>query len=484
MQKSKLLRILNSLSKKELRDLERFIHSDYFKVAASSKTLFAGLVKYKFPLVEENIDKEKLWKKIYPKKDFSLKLFTNKMSDLTKEIERFLVIQSLEQESEKYQFQKLKAKAFKAHNLYGDFKKEVQQLLKEQQQATTIEGFSLYRELADLNHQFYFHAKNHKIELKNFSFDKIWQGHQHLSLLGNLIYGIEAINRNQILGKPIDFLPNNLLTDSVLQKNANHPLLLQLYIQLYQLITANHHSLQKFDEVADTIIANLKSVDFENKEILLLSLSNYLTKRIYDGATEFKTKIFKIFYTLHEEGVFTKYGSLGENTFLNMINASLHYKEVAWTQNFIKEAIPKLEISIRERVAQLGWVYFYFGTKQYEKAIKKLIIQKGTNHLFKVRMRSLSIRIYYEVSLTDPTYFPTFFNACTQFTNFLKKEKAFTQNKKISYLNFTTIIRRLGKWKHQLDKQYDKERKFVLLDKLNNMEQVALKEWLSEKIKE
>lgn len=478
MQKTKLLRLLNSLDGTELKALSKFIHSDYFKVSKSSIKLFDSLLKHAPHFEEEEIDKEKLWKKIYPKKDFSLKLYTNKLSSLSIQVERFLVIQILESKEEKHHFRQLKAKALNSHNLYADFKKEIQQLLNEREKPT-IEGMAAFRALAALNHQIYFQAKNHKVELKDFNFEKIWEGHQSLSLLGILIYTIESINRHQILGEPIGFIDNQLL-NQLAQKNDNQPLIIQLYIQLYQLVTAKNHSLEQFDEVTDAIILHLNSVDYESKEILLVSLSNYLGKRIYEGATTFKSRVFKIYYALYQEGVFTQHGSLGENTFLNMINYGINYKGAAWTQQFMEEATPKLEISIRERVTQLGWVYYYFATKQYDDVLKNLVVQKGSNHLFKMRMHSLGVRTYYELALTDNTYYQILFSACTKFSHFLKNEPAFTEDKKRSYLNFLSILRTLAK--HQQQQDYGIEERERIKRQIGDTPQMALKEWLMEKV--
>lgn len=479
MEKIKLLRLLQSLSKPELKDLTKFIHSDYFKVAMPLIRLYDGLQKHSPLFQESQLNKPELWKKIYPKSEYSLKRLTNKMSELGKEVERFLVIQSLEQKENKYQFRKLKIDAFNQHNLYGDFKKEVQKLIAENQKQTK-KNIDTYRELAELYHTFYFNAKNHKVELNDFSFGAIRDNHRRYSLLGNLIYSIETINRHQVLGEEYDIVHASIIAPQLLINSDSHPLLINLYIKVYQLVIAHKCDTTQFDEVADFVIQHLQEIDLSDREILLITLSNYLTKSIYSGAMASDYRVFKIYRTIYEEGIFTKHGHLGENTFLNMVSFGLRYSDANWTKQFIVEATPKLEFSIREHVAQLGWVYYYFSIKEYKNVLKNLSIQKGSNHLFNIRMKSLKVRTFYELAIEDNTYFPLLFTACKNFTSFLKNESAITPDKKRSYLNFISLIRTLARYKK--NKNYSAFERKIMKEKLSNTLQITLKEWLIEKI--
>ena len=90
MQNSKLTGILQSLTKIELKDFNLYLHSDLFNSNQEVRALYECL-KNTFPhFDEEQVTKEKIFKKLYPKQKYNDQKIRYLFTDLTKHLENYL----------------------------------------------------------------------------------------------------------------------------------------------------------------------------------------------------------------------------------------------------------------------------------------------------------------------------------------------------------------------------------------------------------
>ena len=479
--KAKSLRLLQNLNKVERKALVKFLHSEYFKVPAPCIRLFEGLQQYAPNFEEAKIDKAQLWEKLYPEKPYSLKILTNKMSDLNKEIERFLVIQSITQTDKSYLYKHLKAKTFNRHVLYDDFAKEVQNLITEKEDIAP-QNLASYRELADLYHTFYFHPDYNKITTQSLFINKIWKNNQNYSLLSNLICAVEILTRTYLFKETCPQNFTEIIEQQINLYEGDKPLIIQVYIQLYQLLRLPSASFAQYKLLENLILENLAVIDAENKEILLLSVANYLSKLINAGKTAYKERFFSIYQTIYEQGIFTKSGApISDNVFLNMISFGARYSDLAWLEDFIKNV--KLSKTNKDKVVQLGWCYYFFETEQYNKAAKQLATLGGGDVFFKTRIRSLEVRIHYELAIKEKNDFTTFYTKHKSFVNFIRNSATtINGDKKAGYRNFLKLLYSLARLKDT--NKYTNSKQQLLINRLNSVESILFKSWLKTKIME
>jgi len=100
MQNSKLISLLRTLKKEELKALDKFLQSPYHNSSQKLLTFFRLINKhYKNDFTNSRLDKEKIFKKLYPNapvyQDSNIR---NLMALLKQQIEQFLFIEMVQKE--------------------------------------------------------------------------------------------------------------------------------------------------------------------------------------------------------------------------------------------------------------------------------------------------------------------------------------------------------------------------------------------------
>ena len=93
MLKSSLLEIIRTFTPKVLINFEDFVNSPYFNKNINVINLFAEIKKYAPEFNQENLEKEKVWGKIFPAKEYNYGIIKNLIHDLNKLCETFLLLE-------------------------------------------------------------------------------------------------------------------------------------------------------------------------------------------------------------------------------------------------------------------------------------------------------------------------------------------------------------------------------------------------------
>ncbi|MEO6695149.1 MAG: hypothetical protein ABIY50_08940 [Ignavibacteria bacterium] len=90
MLKSSLLEIIRTFTPKELIKFEDFVNSPYFNKNKNVLNLFNEIKKYAPEFKDENLDKELVWKKTFPDREYNYGIMKNIIHDLTKLAEQYI----------------------------------------------------------------------------------------------------------------------------------------------------------------------------------------------------------------------------------------------------------------------------------------------------------------------------------------------------------------------------------------------------------
>ena len=93
MLKSSLLEILRTFSKQELIKFEDFVMSPYFNKKENVLKLFLEIKKYAPEFSSDNLEKEKVWKNMFPEKEYNYGIMKNFIHDLTGLSEKFILLE-------------------------------------------------------------------------------------------------------------------------------------------------------------------------------------------------------------------------------------------------------------------------------------------------------------------------------------------------------------------------------------------------------
>jgi len=91
MLKSSLLEIVRTFSKQEMIKFEDFVRSPYFNKKENVLKLFLEIKNYAPEFTDENLEKEKIWKKLFPVMAYNYGILKNLIFDLNKLAEQFII---------------------------------------------------------------------------------------------------------------------------------------------------------------------------------------------------------------------------------------------------------------------------------------------------------------------------------------------------------------------------------------------------------
>ncbi|MBK9404518.1 MAG: hypothetical protein IPN57_08295 [Ignavibacteria bacterium] len=90
MKKSSAIEIISTFSKEDLDLFSDFLKSPYFNKIKNAVKLYTEIRRYAPGFDNENIDKEKLWKKIFPGKEYNYGTMKNLIHEFTRLAEKFV----------------------------------------------------------------------------------------------------------------------------------------------------------------------------------------------------------------------------------------------------------------------------------------------------------------------------------------------------------------------------------------------------------
>jgi hypothetical protein len=157
---------------------------------------------------------------------------------------------------------------------------------------------------------------------------------------------------------------------------------------------------------------------------------NYCVQQFGKKFEEVKLEGLNVYKKMIENDAY----SISENeymqalTYRNVIQFCLTNKDAKWLEYFIGKYSDKLSPDLRNDLRNFAYADLYFMQKKFEKALE--VISK-INHeffLFKMDLKNLLMKIYYELNYTEPA-----FSLVDTFKHFI------TNSKEISELHKETI---------------------------------------------
>ncbi|MCB0584461.1 MAG: hypothetical protein KDD06_03925, partial [Phaeodactylibacter sp.] len=329
-------------------------------------------------------------------------------------------------------------------------------------------------------YDYFFHPQALRYQ---FSADQLREMMQNLDafyVLSKMRYSAELRNRQNILPEAYQ-IP--LLRESI-QLAEGHPVfgtdkVFQAYRDVLGLME------QPEDE---NIFGRLEMVAFSHLHLLRpddqASLLRYLintTIQLYNqGKEEYLSRQFRLYQLGLEKDLFLDEGQLSDATFLNTIVTATVLREMDWVEAFIAQYAPKLPPARQMDAVSLGTAYWYFAGGDYSASNALLRQVEATDLQYQLRVKSLSLRNYFELFLKDDTYFELLSYESKTFRKFLRRNQKISESRAKGYLNMASFLRKMAKWK--AGGQLTSRQLSRLREKLEAESSIIAKPWLQEKL--
>lgn len=474
MQDSKLISLLKTFTKDELRSFDDFVSSPYFNKNSNALKLLRHVSKYSDDYNNEKLSKPNAYKALFPGKNYNIKIMKNLMTELLRLAERFLVqLKCDKNELEKYnylleellnrmQYSMIPMKIKSAEQLSAMLKKDENYF---------YNNLNLY----SLKHTYSLRTTSgpEKINLMEksvgylFGFFLIWYFKFNYNLLIRK-YGYNFDVDLNFAEKIVEYMNES----DIENKNI---MLIYYYMFIMNLKYTDEKYFYEFKQLVENYSEELTKGEQHN---LYTAIQGYCQSKVMGGHYEFGAILFEACKDMISKEAYSgEYDNVMHPlTYKNIAKAGSNENQFEWTLNFINSYREKLPPEFRDNVYYFCLSYCHFRMKDYEKSLHYLSPVKYENVYDKAEVNRLMMQLYYEMELTEE-----FLSLADTYKHFLHNDKLIAESQKPLILNFVKVLLNLYKIKtikHSTD--YD----IVQIKNELTGTKIYEKKWLMEKLQE
>lgn len=487
MQNSKLLSFLNQFTKEEMKGLRRFVNSPIHNTDKAIVCLFENIYKYQDNLQSTMLGSRKVYKKIFPDKEFNSNRLSVLQSGLLTLSKEYLAL--MEYKNEKTLQEKMLIQALGKLNNYDEFKKQANKSINVLEIEEVKDSIS-YRYLFEFYNAYYNHPENLRIDTKNQS-DKLAIKNLDLNYIITRIRYVCGQYYNK--DKGISFDEEKALVIIQLAKLLQKEnIAIEIYLDLITLCR-NDYKQKLYFKTREKLFNHYKKLETIDRRTILTSLVNQLNRVMYKKAKgnqsiQFFTYKFELYKFGLEKKILIINNQMTSITFKNIAVIGSYCKAFVWVEKFIEEYQKYLPEKERKSIVGLSLAMLYFHSQKYDKAYDILLEVDSWNEKYYLAGRSLNLRCHYEKFCLEKLEADFVMYKVNAFQLFLKRNKNLASDNKNSYLGFCKKLLKLIRLKEKINKEYgfklDKKERDKIYHEVSEENPLILKKWLLEKIKD
>lgn len=466
MYQSQLVETLQSLSLKELRLFEKYVHSPIHNSRQDVIDLFLYLRNRLDGPSPYKLDKTSAFSKIYPKEVFDEKKIRYTMSFLYKVLKSFLSY--LEFTNDPIEEQILLSRALKKRGLYRIYKQEIEKCNK-----------GLHRQtLRNID----FHHKNYQLAYEQFDFYSIQKRKAANSIpIPNdelTVYYIANILRfscSTLSLKTVAYSDHqqDLLEEVVQlveQKDYLNIPAVAIYYYTYKAFTHPEvdHYFQDLRQLIRSSPALFPIIELKN---IYHFATNYCIQQVNLGKSQYLKELFDLYKDGLAAQIFIENKLLSRFTYKNIVLTGLKQKEFEWVEKFIYDYKNHIEEKYRKPTFVYNLAIFYYHQPDYDKAMDLLRSITFDDVLTDLAARCTLLKIYFKRNEIDALN-----SLLDSFKNFIYRHKELGYHK-TNYLNLIKYTKKLLNLN-----TYDKSATQKLAKEIEETAALADKHWLLEQV--
>ncbi len=389
MKTSRLWKLLRTFSKKEVKDLKKFVASPFFNQREDVVFLFEELIDC-IQVKKITPTKEYIAAVVYPNEKFDAAQIHLISSILYKVIEQYMTYCELHYHEVKTKISL--AAAYRKRRLEDHFQRTIEEAQSLQKKESTQNAEYYEMKYQILLEQYDFVHATQRMESyqlqeisDNLDLTFIIKRLQHSCLLLSHQAVVKQDYQLGLLRKTMDYVENH--------ESVRVPAVMMYYYCNKILLDKNEEDFLIFKAILSD-----NSDIFTEKEArdLYFSAINFSVKNLNEGKSEYA----KIGLDLHREMMQKKL--LLENNIIsrfayrNIVSMGIFIKEYDWVEEFIQEYTPHLEIAYKESMSSLSLGRLHYERGELGKAM--MLLQKAdyTDLLLNLAAKTILMKIYCE----------------------------------------------------------------------------------------
>jgi len=414
LHKTKLYKLIKSLSKREFNQLEAYIDSSFFlKKNKNPLKLYHALKEFAPKFDDDDLTKQVIFGAVFPKVKYNDAKMRNLLGKTVKIVDSYLLY--LDNEGDEFGRDKRLSKVYNKRNIESEFFNYSRRLLSDLE-GEKQKNIDYYFNKFSLEKEMYFHSQGKKqINLKLLE-SSISNFHNYISL-EYINIELEVLNRRRIYTNKINLSPLGYST-----KLTENNLTLEIITKIKELLINN--DLNLYHEIYRKYKEQFSFLHKNDSADIYVSLQNFLSQESYTNPPLYNNLKFELNQIGIKHDLMIVNNYFLDNSYLNVVIMGIKVKKYSWVKNFIEKYQDKLHPKNAKFIKNLGLGLVYFEEKKYEEVIKILAKSKIPSVLWVQNTRITEIKSFFKLFLKNPSYYKPLLNHCGAFEKFLKRKEA------------------------------------------------------------
>jgi len=473
MLKSNLISLLKTFSPQEFREFGEFVESPFFNKNKKVTELF-DVIKKSYPKLDSgNLEKEKVFKKIFPGEKFRDNTLRLLMFYLYENAKQFIEVNALKND-------KLSSNIFLVRDLIGrNLIKEAEKSLKDNYEE--LEGIKLKNEIYFWN-KYLSDEEMISIQERQFAgrYEKYMTGtlledlHKNLTdhyLLRTLRRYTVVLNTNEIYKTNFDLQSYRDIInifDSEYYKDA--PLIEMYYYASKMLELPDEEN--NFYKLREIVLKEEANIDRNSLLDLYINLENYCVRKGRLGLRKFDRELFEIYKVEIDKKLYKQDRFMPHLFYKSVLTTALMIKEFEWAVNFMEQFKSEMITEYRDSVYYHCYARFEMARSNFEKALEYLSKVKIDEIYLKTETKLMLAVIFYEMGIDD-----SLGSLLDTLRHFFKNDQFMAEDRKNFYWDFVRILNKVNSIKNKPETNG----LFEIKQLISSKEKIFHKQWLLEK---
>ncbi|HEY3250016.1 MAG TPA: hypothetical protein VGK25_02750 [Ignavibacteria bacterium] len=447
MNNSKIIQILRTFSKDEMKLLGNFVQSPFFNSSKIMLSMYRTLRKRYPGFQEKMIDKRKIFQELHEGKKFNEQIYKNNSSEFLKLLKKFLVQLGLKSDGDIQT--RLILNQYNTRFIDSLFKSAMSTYKKELDLKNNVDELYFDKRFFVEQETVQFGlSRNKQHEISENVVNRA--GYQILHLYIWLLKSLSEIKTNEFIFNAVyePNLPKEFFAQiekfDILKHSKRLPGFEKSIFEIFYFgvlasyFDDNDEYYYKFKQL---FLENINKFRFEMSFNFLVRLETSCIHRTQKNK-DFSRELFNIYKLKlkHNMYKFRPGPSFSIINFRNMLVVSLNLNEIKWAQDFVERYYKELPPEHRQWMYNFSLAKISFEKKDYDKTFQYLNKINLKEFAFKFDLRSLQIKLFYEVNNIDGVL-----HEIETYRQFLYKNKNVSEERRTSFLNFLSLVNELIK---------------------------------------
>lgn len=397
MKKTRLVEVLRSFNKKELRELKKWLHSPIHNQREDVQQLFAYLIDGKRLHKDHLIEKEKIFSVLFPEETFDDAKMRQVAYFFMKAMESYLIYASAVKDEVESKIHL--ARIYRERQLKREFEANLTGLNKILENAQYIDSiyhkFDYQKNLEESRHL--------STQKRQVAFEKLQEVSQKLDtyfLSEKLQTSLDMLTAQSIYKTEFDFGILDDILKYIEDKQLYDIPSIGVYYYTFRSLAFRDQE-EYYWKLKDLLMSNLGTFRRQNLKEFFVNLINYCVGKMNLGRKEFIRESFDLYKTGMEQNILTFGGRITKVMFINIVNNGSMLKEFNWVGSFIIDFQDELDLSEKVPVVNLSQGILNYYRKDFNEAQAYLLNSTHQDVLLNLLTRNYLLRTYYKLGKED-----------------------------------------------------------------------------------